>query len=154
MVIGSPHYRVTCPVLNSNLILVSDLINSNTRKWREELIVNIFAPVHTEHILHIPLVEVAHPDELAWCGESSKVFSVRSSYKLLLKNVANLINNLQPSAQNFYRKLWNLQFPAKVRIVVWCITNKFIPSRTNLGRRRLLSMRFYCAILHNKSGSC
>lgn len=47
------------------MILVLDLIDSNTRAWKKKLVINTFAPMDAKLILRIPLVEEAHPDELA-----------------------------------------------------------------------------------------
>lgn len=60
-----PDYLITCPVLNSNLSLVSDLIDSNTRKWREEVILNTLDTVDAKRILRIPLAEEDRPDLVA-----------------------------------------------------------------------------------------
>lgn len=75
---------------------------------------------------------------MAWSGESSGVFSVRSSYKLLQRDTTSPIN-LQTSAQYFYKRLWLLYLPAKVKIVLWRVANNFIPSRANLVRLKLLN---------------
>lgn len=80
---GVTNYRVASSILNSNLTLVSYFIDSSTRTWKEELGNNTFTPEDAKLILRVQLVEVAHPDEMAWSDEPFGAFSIRSSYKLL-----------------------------------------------------------------------
>lgn len=69
-----------------------------------------------ELILRVPLEEEAHDDKLAWHGELLGVFLVRSSYKLLQSEIDTLpLNNLQTEARNYYKKLWSLNLPTKVK---------------------------------------
>ncbi|MBA0655204.1 hypothetical protein Goklo_007711, partial [Gossypium klotzschianum] len=46
---------------------------------------------------------------------------------------------LQNNSRNFYRNLWLLNLPLKVKILVWKISWNYIPTRVNLNCRRLLN---------------
>lgn len=89
----------------------------------------------TEKILQISSAQNPHDDELVWNSESSDIFSVSSVYKLLQRNYPNFI---QIISKEYYRKLWNLNIPTKVKIIMLRITNDFFPTRANMFKKRLV----------------
>ncbi|KAA3464145.1 reverse transcriptase [Gossypium australe] len=131
--------------LSSQVDLMRDycvnlLIDSTTRKWKEELVKDTFVEVDAARILRIPLASNPHEDFLAWGGEASGEFSVRSAYKLLQNSEDNpRAYALQTSYRKLYRKLWLLNLPTKIKITVWKISWHFLPTRVNLQHRRLLA---------------
>lgn len=54
--------------------------------WKIENIVNTFLNEVAEKILHIPLAKAPRDDFLAWNGELSREYFVRSAYKLLQRS--------------------------------------------------------------------
>ncbi|MFQ6626289.1 hypothetical protein Gotur_005883 [Gossypium turneri] len=62
---------------------VNELIDSNNRLWKRELINITFTEEDVARILRIPLARTPHEDFLIWGGELSGEFTVRSAYKLL-----------------------------------------------------------------------
>ena len=101
--------------------------------------VMIFKPAVAEKILRIPLAETEHEDLQVWKGESTGEFSVRSAYKLL--HELTLDPNelfLHTETINFYRKLWTLQIPSKIKMTIWRISWNYIPSFLNLKIKRVL----------------
>ncbi|KAA3471354.1 reverse transcriptase [Gossypium australe] len=122
---------------------VSTLIDNNERIWKEDLIEDTFDEEDTVRILQISLADVPHDDYLAWGGEASGVFSVRSAYKLLqTTDEFPRAYALQISYRNLYKKLWLLNLPTKIKITVWKITWNFLPTRCNPRAWRL----FCCAL--------
>ncbi|KAA3481600.1 Zinc finger, CCHC-type [Gossypium australe] len=118
---------------------VNVLIGSNTRKWKEELVKDTFVEDDADRILRIPLASSPHEDFLAWGGEASGEFSVRSAYKLLQNSEENpRAYALQTSYRKLYKKLWLLNLPTKIKITVWKITWHFLATRVNLQHRRLI----------------
>ncbi|KAH1123132.1 hypothetical protein J1N35_006292 [Gossypium stocksii] len=73
-----------------------------------------------ENILCIPLACVAHDDLLVWGGKATGVFSIRSAYKLL-QSFDDILRSyaVQPIYRNFYKELWQLSLPTKIKITVW-----------------------------------
>ncbi|KAA3460185.1 reverse transcriptase [Gossypium australe] len=125
---------------NTDIELVSSLIDPTTRKWKAELIKHTFPESIAQKILQIPLVEEIHEDFQVWYGEHSDEFTVRSAYKLLQD--ASLVPRdylLQTDTKSFYKKLWNLQLPSKILITIWRLSWNFIPTRQALRLRRLIS---------------
>lgn len=64
-------------------MFVESLINKDNKLWRKEVIESTFTRELADRILLIPLGREFHPDQLIWGGESSGVFFIRSTYKLL-----------------------------------------------------------------------
>ncbi|MBA0819031.1 hypothetical protein Gohar_027881 [Gossypium harknessii] len=91
-------------------------------------------------ILSIPLAERPHEDFQVWSAEASGEFTVRSSYKLLQNTTYDpRAYALQFDYKDFYRKLWLLDLPSKIKITVWKISWNFLATRANLLLRRLTS---------------
>lgn len=80
---GSVDYRLYDNMQNDNVPLVAKLIDSNSRKWKQEVILNTFYARDMSRILQIPLEKEKHDDLVVWHGEPSGEISIRSSYKLL-----------------------------------------------------------------------
>lgn len=133
------------------MCLVKDLIDSSTRKWKAEVVRNTFEVAEADLILRIPLEEEVHEDEMAWSGEPSGVFFVRSAYKLLQPSFPTAtLNNLQTSNRNLYRKLWNLDLTEKIKILIWCIINYYVSTRSNILHQRLIADAM-CPICRNRT---
>ncbi|KAA3474147.1 glycine, alanine and asparagine-rich protein-like [Gossypium australe] len=104
--------------------LASDLIDEDSRTWKTDIL--------------IPLARSIHDDFQVWGGELSGTFSVRSAYKLLQKSTRIPSNDIiQAENKKFYRKLWNLHIPSKIKITVWKISWNYIPTFANLKLKRL-----------------
>ncbi|KAG8474341.1 hypothetical protein CXB51_033829 [Gossypium anomalum] len=91
-------------------------------------------------ILQIPLAEIAYEDFQVWRGESSGEFSIRSAYKLLQEaNLGPSNNYLQAETRDFYRKLWSLHIPPKIKTTNWRISWNYIPTLSNLKTKKVVS---------------
>ncbi|KAA3458589.1 reverse transcriptase [Gossypium australe] len=115
---------------------VAELISSNNREWNRELILNTFPAAVADLILRIPLATEPHEDLLAWSGEPSGDFSVRSSYKLL-QSLDPTSYALQNNYRDFYRKLWQIDLPTKIKIFIWKSTWNYLATKVNMVIRRL-----------------
>ncbi|KAA3478841.1 Ribonuclease H-like superfamily protein [Gossypium australe] len=132
--------RLSTSFVNLQCDKVAELIRSNKRVWNKELIDNTFPADVVELILCIPLSMEPHEDFLAWSGESTGVFSVKSSYKLLqrLDPTAYALHNIYG---DFYRKLWKIEIPSKMKIFIWKLSWNYIASKVNMFNRRLVNNR-------------
>ncbi|XP_017624629.1 uncharacterized protein LOC108468247 [Gossypium arboreum] len=130
--------RLQNQISNVNIEFVSDLIDEKSRSWKTKLLVNTFHTEIVKKIMQILLPRAVHDYFQVWGGEPSGNFSVRSAYKLLQR--ATLVpsnNNLQAEIKTFYRKLWNLHVPSKLKIIVWKISWNYIPTLANLKIKRV-----------------
>ncbi|KAA3481221.1 reverse transcriptase [Gossypium australe] len=126
--------------------LNSRLGNSSSYTWKsiwaakDVLRKGLVWHVDTARILRISLASSPHEDLLAWGGEASGEFSVRSAYKLLQNTDDNpRAYALQTSYRKLYKKLWLLNLPTKIKITIWKITWNFLPTRVNLQHKKLLA---------------
>ena len=62
---------------------VSELINSTTSSWDEQLVRSVFIPIDAEAILAIPLCTRQVEDFWAWSEDRRGIFTVRSAYKTI-----------------------------------------------------------------------
>ncbi|KAA3482264.1 reverse transcriptase [Gossypium australe] len=117
---------------------VAELIDESSRKWKEEVIVSTFPADVAVKILRIPLSKEAHDDILAWSGAPSGELIVRSAYKLLHgSEIDPSAYALQTDYRNFYKKLWVLNLPSKIKITIWRISWNYLPTRVNMHLRRI-----------------
>ncbi|KAK5835699.1 hypothetical protein PVK06_011397 [Gossypium arboreum] len=114
------NFRVRYHISNVNITMVVELIDENTRMWREDLIRTTFEPDDADKILRIPLASEAHPDMIFWRGEHSGEFAVRSTYKMLQNQSPTTYPiDSHNTAHSFYKQLWELQLPNKIKILAW-----------------------------------
>ncbi|KAA3481754.1 reverse transcriptase [Gossypium australe] len=136
-----PNYanRLLVPdVVNAHFDKVAELISTTERNWNEDLIKNTFPDAEAELILQIPLALEAHDDLFVWNGEPIGEFSVCSSYKLL-QNSDPTAYALQSIYKEFYKKIWRIDIPSKIKIFVWKASWNFLSTRVNLSFRKLVS---------------
>ncbi|KAA3474808.1 reverse transcriptase [Gossypium australe] len=122
----------------SNESKVAELINSQIREWNREVIDYTFGADEAEKIICIPLAKIPPDDLLAWSSESSGGFSVKSTYKLLqsFDPRAYAVQNIY---NEFYRKLWSIDLPTKIKITTWKVSWNYLPTRANLLCKKLIA---------------
>ncbi|KAA3462679.1 reverse transcriptase [Gossypium australe] len=130
--------RLLTTANDSNLNKVVELIYSQSREWNREVISHTFAADEADRILRIPLAKIPHEDFLAWSGEHSGEFSVKSAYKLL-QSFDPRAYAVQNVYKEFYRKLWNIELPTKVKIIAWKASWNYLPTRANLFYKKLIA---------------
>ncbi|KAA3479383.1 reverse transcriptase [Gossypium australe] len=124
---------------NLHVATVAKLINSYDRIWDRDLIVNTFQVETAELIIRILLA--LEPHVRVWSGESSGEFSVRSTYKLLQK-IDPTTYALQNLYKEFYKKLWRIDLPSKIKLLIWRISWNFLPTKVNLALRGVIRNTF------------
>lgn len=105
------------------------------RQWNHEFIRHIFLPINQEIILNIPLSYYVSEDLWIWHYDLKGLYSVRSGYKLFMH-----MRNSQCSSGGhgdgvWWKKLWNLQIPSKIKNFMWRAVSGFLSTFTNLARR-------------------
>ena len=66
-------------------LMVSELIDENSRQWNREKLFDLFAYRTWMEIMAIPLAQVSGRDKLNWKENKGKVFSVKSAYQVALR---------------------------------------------------------------------
>lgn len=117
--------------------------------WDNELIADIFEERDANLILAIPLRSDMR-DSWYWKGEKLGHYSVKSAYGMLQKE--KNANNNAPDNSGFWRKLWNLKVPAKVKNLVWRATTGCLPTKVQL-RTKHVDVNDTCHVCNNASES-
>ena len=123
---------------------VTSLIDQETRQWRIGFIKEIFPPHEDHTILSIPLSHRFPPDRIVWAQTPKGIFSVSSAYKVSLSiNGNTAATHSGPlDAQNtrlFWRTLWRLHIPNKLRSFAWRACKNVLPTKVNLCSRKILT---------------
>ena len=123
---------------------VTSLIDQETRQWRIGFIKEIFPPHEDQTILSIPPSHRFPPDRIVWAQTPKGIFSVSSAYKVSLSiNGNTAATHSGPlDAQNtrlFWRTLWRLHIPNKLRSFAWRACKSVLPTKVNLCSRKILT---------------
>ncbi|KAK8546682.1 hypothetical protein V6N12_027456 [Hibiscus sabdariffa] len=120
---------------------VADLIDHSSRRWKRDIIENLFDEDQASRICNNPLLIARLNDEIVWRYDGSGRYSVKSGYKLLRTDQDDeYMQNSNPhmvTLSNFYARVWVVNLPSKIRITMWRIINNFVPTFANMQRRRL-----------------
>lgn len=101
---------------------------------------NIFSEVDAQRILQISLARLPQDDFLAWRGEPTGEYTVRSGYRLLLHGNSINNNGYNPSEnRKCYKNLWKSDLPSKLKITAWRATLNYLPTLSNLRTKRLIT---------------
>jgi hypothetical protein len=123
--------------------MVYELMDHATGEWNEEVLTTKMASVDREAIMRISVGRLEE-DTWAWQLERHGNFTVRSAYRALLQ--ANL--TIEPigtwgSERPFWKKLWKMRIPPKVRNYWWRVIKGFIPCRSVLEARHIEKIKFW-----------
>lgn len=67
---------------NENYTKAADLIEPDLKRWREDLLQNIFSPSEVAQIKSIPISLVSRDDQMVWSYTNNGVFLVKNAYHL------------------------------------------------------------------------
>jgi hypothetical protein len=85
-------------LIDTPVLTVADLIEEESGEWSVQKVCEIFTAPHADAILSLPRRRSGIDDCWAWEHERSRVFSVRSAYRMLLENKGLLHNTTSSSA--------------------------------------------------------
>ena len=121
-----------------DFIMVSALIDHETRRWKVELIRAVFLPFEDDMILNMPLSYNLPEDKLIWTGNRRGDFTIKSAYYI----ACSLVGAEETSESSscglrtpLWKKIWHLKIPSKIRIFAWRACMNGLPTRLNLSRR-------------------
>uniref|UniRef100_A0A803PGZ2 RNase H type-1 domain-containing protein n=1 Tax=Cannabis sativa TaxID=3483 RepID=A0A803PGZ2_CANSA len=124
----NPHVTSSHPTLIDQK--VSCLLEMNDKRWDVEVIVDLFNNRDKELIYKIPISATNVTDSWYWSKEVSRIYSVKSAYKL--------IQDLKPSSSSdFWRALWALKCPPKVKDMLWRSVSNCLPTYGSLVQRHV-----------------
>ncbi|KAL0012456.1 hypothetical protein SO802_007564 [Lithocarpus litseifolius] len=108
-------------------------------RWNEEVVRNLFLPHEAESILAIPLSLRRPSDRIAWKHTPSGMFTTSSAYKLIVSRdyMPNAGSSSVENKKKFWKSLWQLRVPNKIKHFVWKACNEALPTKTNLHHRHV-----------------
>ncbi|KAE8686346.1 hypothetical protein F3Y22_tig00111069pilonHSYRG00104 [Hibiscus syriacus] len=128
--------------------MVSDHIDASTHAWKYEVLRDLFDDEQVSSICSIPLSKVGMGDVLVWRPDGSGQYIVKSGYRLLqtaqTTGQGGSLDAQAMGVSKFYKEMWVVALPAKVKITVWRIVNNFVSTFDNLQQRRLYVNNVCC----------
>lgn len=108
---------------------VTCLMKTGTREWDGEVIQDLFEVRDQILIYGIPLSNGQEDDIRYWFRDRSGLFTVKSVYNLLQDLNGDWVENAN---SGFWRRLWNLKIPPKVKNFLWRAANGYLPTKAAL----------------------
>ena len=121
------------------------MINHELGMWKSDVVERPFLPYEASLILGIPLSFRMPPDDITWGLTPNGIFSKKSAYKMLvaLDNSGEAGNSSPDPQLKFWKSLWSLRVPNKVKHFAWRDCNNALPTMVNL-QHRLISTSDLC----------
>ncbi|KAH7544499.1 hypothetical protein JRO89_XS15G0175400 [Xanthoceras sorbifolium] len=113
-------------------------LKSASGAWDSALIRSSFAPIDADCIMSLPTFVRSCPDKLMWHHSKDGKYSVKSGYWLASSLARDGTSSSSPSAgSSWWKFLWGLNIPAKVRMFVWRACRNLLHTRSLLAARRV-----------------
>lgn len=126
----------------SSLMLVGETV------WDVDLILDVFDERDAELTLSIPLGE-NQSDNWYWRHEKMGHYSVKSAY-ILLQESKTIVSTGDNSG--FWRKLWQLKIPSKVKNFLWRAVSSCLPTK-DLLQAKSVQVNILCPVCNTVSES-
>lgn len=110
-----------------------ELFLPGERKWDVDKVNNLFTNCDANAILAIPFPRGQAPDRMSWTFTNNGKYSVKSGYRFWHDQYSDCITRDQCSKG--WTKLWRLEVPHKVRVLLWRIGRNNVPVRNMLRGR-------------------
>lgn len=125
--------------ISLNPLMVSSLINFNTKSWKTDQLIELFDEESIFAIQKITIPIRSRPEKLIWVNDPKGAFTVKSAYK------TNQASTTDISGEKIWTKLWNLKVHDMIKMLLWRIgnnsTNKRSPrSKICYTRHQVLSL--------------
>ncbi|KAM5583082.1 hypothetical protein ABKV19_003144, partial [Rosa sericea] len=151
-----PHgFRPLLPLRSpTTLRYVHQLIDVVNGCWNVPLLESLFPSEDVEVISSIPLSTRCPEDKLIWHYDSKGVFLVSSAYvvardSLVLPVMATSSFSPHQLIDSFWKKFWKCKVPAKVKLCLWKACQDFLPTRSNLVKKKV-EVELFCPLCENE----
>ena len=119
---------------------MDSLIDPVSGWWNINLIDWCFHPPDASLIKSLPLSFIPQPDTLVWNLEKSGSYSIKSDYKSLCEMHNRDMNHPQvsKSQKGFWRCIWKLEVPGKIKQFLWRAYTNSLTTMENLRKHKIL----------------
>jgi hypothetical protein len=107
---------------------VVDLMSQDKLGWDVGKLNVLFNEVIVQAIKNIPCWVVGQKDRWIWLKTNSGELTVKSAYKEISHQGINALSS------NFFSKLWKLPIHERLKMHLWCIASKLLPTKAALSR--------------------
>jgi hypothetical protein len=138
--ISSPFLSFSAQTVLDKDERVSVLINKNTHTWNVEAVHALFSAWEVAAICSIPLPPRPRADRLFWTETTLGLFTVKSAYYLQLQQRAQCVlgeSSWSGKDAKFWKFLWSLSLPPKVKKFIWRACLGIIPTNELLWHRHM-----------------
>ena len=124
---------------------VSELIDHDNAVWKADLVQQLFLPHKVSVIMGIPLSERLPPNKITWALTPSGMFTTGSAYKLLIAcdSASNAGTSNPESQRRFWKSIWQLHTPNKIKHFIWKACQYALPTMANLQQRHIVTLATY-----------
>ncbi|KAL0408285.1 UNVERIFIED_CONTAM: hypothetical protein Sradi_1762900, partial [Sesamum radiatum] len=140
---------ITPPPMSPGILKVAYLIYPINRDWNMIKVEELFLPIDREVILNIPVSQSGGDDLIVWHYSTNGIFLVRRAYHLTCELDVDVSCSNRRIAQAWWRKLWQVNIPGKVKIFIWRTCFNILPMSSNL-HRRIRETSSVCPHYHNE----
>ena len=120
---------------------VSELIDQNSASWKVNVLDVLFFPHEANVIKGIPISSSLPLDKMIWNATPNGKYSVKSAYNIAMR-LTNRVDQGASSDQShicwFWKKIWDLPLPHKVRHFAWRACKDVLPTKVNLMRWKVV----------------
>ncbi|XP_062118364.1 uncharacterized protein LOC133831980 [Humulus lupulus] len=110
------------------------------REWDEYAFKDLFGDRDALLILSIPLSSNIYDDSWIWDGEKSGLYSIKSAYHGIKRDKEG---NEGEDHSGFWRQLWRLKVPHKVKNLLWRVVLGCLPTKSQLHLKHV-TIDMYC----------
>jgi hypothetical protein len=146
----SPH-TISKPSSISNIVKVCSLMKDDELRWEESVIRKFFSVEVAEKILNIPLSLDGGHDFPSWPISKSGLYTVKSAYNMARTELfwsersssGKGSSSNQKTSEKSWKKLWAIQCPNKMKVVLWRMAHNCLPTGSQL-QVRSIPTRYDC----------
>jgi hypothetical protein len=118
---------------------VAEIIDHDTRRWKDDLISQVFMDDEAKIIKSIPLSPLPAEDSIIWRGTKNGNFSIQSSYFLEMEKAKSQRGGAsRPREEVDWKECWNLKVPCVVKHFLRRALHDLLPTRVNLAKKRVI----------------
>ena len=124
---------------HSNLTLrVSNFIDSQSRTWCVDKLLQAFQQSDVTRILNLPLCSRDVCDVQVWCPNKNGIFSVKTAYWLGRCGHDRSLHLGFRRTYDIWKVVWQIQAPPKVRNFGWRCCSNMLSVKANLFAKRIV----------------
>ena len=110
-------------------LMVSNLIDPQTRVWKQDVLGQLFTLSSIEAINKIVFPWIPRPDKLVWVKEPIGDFSIKSAYKLSQEPPTTSNEDVE------WDKIWKLKVHERTKMFIWRIGANLLLTKDRIAQR-------------------